>query len=106
MSSQLKKGVVEHCVLKLLSKEDLSTYEIIEKLLEYISVNQNTIYPLLRRLINAELLESYSENSKVGAPRKYFKITTKGVEHLNALDEEWKLFINGVSKILGGVKNE
>lgn len=102
MNSQFKKGVIEMCVLKLISHKDMYSFEVIETISKEIDVNENTIYPILRRLTKADYFSTYTESMSVGAPRKYYKITEEGKEQLSMYENEWGTFINSVSRILGG----
>ena len=104
MNTQFKKGILEICVLKIIEDESSCGFEIIEKLSKAISVNENTIYPVLRRLTTQNFLETYKVPSPIGAPKKYYKITDSGKGKLTEYLKEWKVFIKGVSKILEGVK--
>lgn len=106
MNSQFKKGVVEMCVLKLISQKDMYSFEVIEIISKEIDVNENTIYPILRRLTKQEFFETYTESMSVGAPRKYYKMTELGKEQLSMLENDWGAFIMSVSRILGGTYNE
>ena len=78
MNSQFKKGIIELCVLNELVAEDLYGYEIISHLSEHLNVNENTIYPILRRLTREGYFTTYLQESSGGAPRKYYKVTKKG----------------------------
>lgn len=102
MNSQFKRGIIELCVLKVISEEDRSSFEVIDALGSRIDVNENTIYPILRRLTNQKYFETYTKTSQVGAPRKYYKITDLGLEKLDEFQKEWKHFLNNVLDILGG----
>jgi PadR family transcriptional regulator PadR len=102
MNSQFKKGVVELCVLKMISFKDMYGFEVIETISKEIDVNENTIYPILRRLTKQEFFETYKETVSVGAPRKYYKITEEGQEELQILEGDWREFVNSVDRILGG----
>lgn len=102
MNTQFKKGIVELCVLKLVSLKDMYSFEVIETISKEIEVNENTIYPILRRLTKQEYFETYKESGSIGAPRKYYKLTKKGEEHLKEKEFEWTTFITSVSNILGG----
>ncbi|MCK4552224.1 MAG: PadR family transcriptional regulator [Tenericutes bacterium] len=108
MNSQFKRGIIELCVLKELVPEDMYGYMIINNLSEYLNVNDNTIYPILRRLTKEGYFTTYLKESSSGAPRKYYRITKKGFEHYINLRDEWDQFIGGVYVILnkGGKKNE
>ena len=69
-----------------------------------IQVNEGTIYPLLKRLSNDHLLESYLKESTEGPPRKYYHITSLGLERYETLLEEWTSFSDSVNTYLKGVK--
>jgi PadR family transcriptional regulator, regulatory protein PadR len=106
MNTQFKKGILEMCILSIINEQDKYGYEVIEKLSLEIDVNENTVYPILRRLTHQGLFETYIENTNIGAPRKYYKITELGKKKLTEYDNEWKTFLKGVFKILGGKNNE
>lgn len=108
MNSQFKRGIIELCVLSELLEEDLYGYVIINNISKYLDVNENTIYPILRRLTQDDYFTTYLEESSIGAPRKYYQMTQKGLEYYTSLRDEWDEFIGGVYQILnkGGKKNE
>ncbi|MFH0767790.1 MAG: PadR family transcriptional regulator [Bacillota bacterium] len=108
MNAQFKRGIIELCVLSVLVEKDMYGYLIINKLSDFIDVNENTIYPILRRLTKEDYFETYLEESNEGAPRKYYKMTEKGFIFYLQLREEWDSFIGGVYQIInqGGKKNE
>jgi len=102
MNSQFKKGIIEICVLKIMESNDQCGFDVIERLSKEIPVNENTIYPILRRLTLSGYFETYKVPSPVGAPKKYYKITKEGNTKLNEYLSEWKQFIRGVFRILEG----
>lgn len=102
MNPQFKKGVIEMCVLKMISRKDMYGFEVIETISKEIEVNENTIYPILRRLTKAEYFNTYKETMSVGAPRKYYKINEEGLEQLQIYESEFGKFIKSVYRILGG----
>ena len=106
MNTQFKKGIVEMCILSIINQHDMYGYEVIEKLATDIDVNENTVYPILRRLTSQGLFDTYMEQTNIGAPRKYYKITELGKEKLEEYEQEWKSFLKGVFKLLGGNANE
>ncbi len=69
-------------------------------------MNENTIYPLLRRLTKHDLFDTYTESMSIGAPRKYYTLTDLGKEKLEEYEDEWKTFLDSVYRILGGTSNE
>ena len=101
---QLKKGVLEMCVLALLSNGDGYAYDIAARLSEEIGMGEGTIYPLMRRMQNDGLVATYLVESTGGAPRKYYKITELGRATLVAQRAEWKDFRTSVDGILGDDK--
>ena len=106
MNIQLKKGVLELCVLSLLKGADRYGYELIAEISRNIEISEGTIYPLLRRLKNEGYVETYLEESSEGPPRKYYRLTEKGEQTRREFEEEWKKFIEGVNAIIGGVSRE
>jgi PadR family transcriptional regulator PadR len=98
---QLKKGVLEMCVLTLLARGDSYGYELFSKLMAQIGMGEGTIYPLMRRMQNEGLVATYLTESTGGAPRKYYKITEQGRGTLVAQRAEWKDFRSAVDAILG-----
>jgi PadR family transcriptional regulator PadR len=98
---QLKKGVLEMCVLALLSGGDNYAYEIASRLAEGIDMGEGTIYPLMRRMQNEGLVSTYLMESDSGPPRKYYKITKSGRAALEQQRTEWTTFESAVGKILG-----
>ena len=100
---QLKKGVLELCVLSLLSRGDSYAYEIASKLAEAIGMGEGTIYPLMRRMQNDGLVSTYLQESGSGPPRKYYKLTKAGTNALKAQIADWAAFEIAVRKILGDV---
>jgi PadR family transcriptional regulator PadR len=108
MNAQFKRGIVELCVLSELVQEDMYGYSIISNISEHIDVNENTVYPILRRLTKEGYFTTYLKESNIGAARKYYKVTEPGFRYYLELREQWDHFIGGVYAILnkGGKKNE
>lgn len=104
MNTKFKKGVLELIVLKAIVADDLYGYQLVSRINEVIQVNEGTIYPLLKRLSNDHLLESYLKESTEGPPRKYYHITSLGLARYEALLEEWTNFSESVNTYLNGVK--
>ena len=98
--SQMRKGVLEYCILSLLAKEDAYATSIISRLKEVnMIVVEGTLYPLLIRQKNQGLLAYRWEESPQGPPRKYYSITDKGCEQLAQMDEAWNDIIATIEKI-------
>ncbi len=108
MNTQFKKGVLELCILQVISNQDMYGFEIINELANLLDVNENTIYPILRRLTNQGLFRVYERESPFGAKRKYYAITEKGKTNLKKNIQEWEDFLTNVETILGRgeTKNE
>lgn len=101
---QLRKGVLEMCVLALLSREDGYAYDIAARLSELIGMGEGTIYPLMRRLQTDGLVKTYLEESDSGPPRKYYRLTPAGRTTLMAQVGEWNGFTAAVTNVLTNVK--
>jgi len=98
--AQMKKGVLEFCILSILSKRDCYANEIIAELkASKLIVVEGTLYPLLTRQKNAELLTYRWEESTQGPPRKYYTITELGRGYLKELQLSWKELVVAVESI-------
>lgn len=100
MNIQFKKGVLEICVLSLLTRRDFYGYELVEHISKHIDISEGTIYPLLRRFRKDGYVTTYLQESQEGPPRKYYKITTEGQRAYEKLLDEWKNFIASVNNII------
>ncbi len=89
MDIQVKRGLLEICVLRAIKNADSYGYQIIKDISPHIDISESTLYPILRRLEAAELLTVYSEEHN-GRLRKYYRITEKGKTRLTDFREEWK----------------
>ena len=99
--AQMRKGVLEFCILSILRGGDAYTSEILSHLKDAkLLVVEGTIYPLLTRLKNAGLLSYNWRESTSGPPRKYFQLTEKGEEFLIELKKSWDELVIGVESIL------
>jgi PadR family transcriptional regulator PadR len=98
--AQMRKGVLEYCILLVLDGKPLYASDIIQKLKAVkMIVVEGTLYPLLTRLKNDGLLTYRWEESTQGPPRKYYELTSEGREFLTALDESWLELVDTVAKI-------
>jgi PadR family transcriptional regulator PadR len=89
--AQMRKGILEYCILSILARGEAYPSEILEALKnEKLLVVEGTLYPLLTRLKNDELLSYRWEESNSGPPRKYYHITDTGNIFLSELDKTWK----------------
>ncbi len=97
--AQMRKGVLEYCILSLLSDEDLYPGDITAKLKEAkLIVVEGTLYPLLTRLKDAGYLTYRWEESRSGPPRKYYQLTPVGRKFLKELDDTWDELAQAVKK--------
>lgn len=89
MDIKLKKGLLEYCVLKVLTKSDSYGYQIIKDISDCVEISESTLYPILKRLEASECLETYSLEHN-GRLRKYYKITNKGKNHIKEFLIDWE----------------
>ncbi len=95
--AQMRKGVLEFCILSILKKGEAYPSDIIAELKSSkMIVVEGTIYPLLTRLKNGEVLEYRWEESKSGPPRKYYSLSKKGEELLVELEVTWNELVHAV----------
>ena len=98
--AQMRKGVLEYCILLVLDGKPLYGSDIIQELKEgKMIVVEGTLYPLLTRLKNDGLLTYKWEESTQGPPRKYYELTDEGRQFLGELEESWHELVEAVSKI-------
>lgn len=98
--AQMRKGILEYCILAILNKREAYPSEILEEMKEAkLIVVEGTLYPLLTRLKNAELLSYRWEESPSGPPRKYYSITETGKTFLEKLNQTWRELNTAVEKI-------
>lgn len=97
----MKKGVLEMCILSIISQEEAYPSDIIQKLRTAdLIVVEGTLYPILTRLKNSGMLEYHWKESNAGPPRKYFTITDAGREALLHLSTSWMQFVQSVNQSL------
>ncbi|MCK6618271.1 MAG: PadR family transcriptional regulator [Cyclobacteriaceae bacterium] len=97
---QMRKGVLEYCVLHIISRGEVYATDLLDELTNArMIVVEGTLYPLLTRLKNAGLLEYKWVESKSGPPRKYYKLTDRGMKFLEKLTETWDEVIQSTEMI-------
>ncbi len=102
VKSQMRRGVLEYCILSILNQEDSYASSIISKMKEAkMIVVEGTLYPLLIRQKNQGLLSYRWEESTQGPPRKYYAITEKGKAQLAEMDAAWKEVVGTIRLIRG-----
>lgn len=92
---QMRKGLLEFCVLHIISRGEVYTSDLIEELTQaQMIVVEGTLYPLLNRLKSASLVEYRWVESESGPPRKYYSITEEGKAFLATLSSTWESLVN------------
>ena len=100
VKSQMRKGMLEYCIMLLLHKEPAYASDIIQRLKEArLIVVEGTLYPLLTRLKNDNLLSYEWVESTQGPPRKYYRLTPHGEEFLGELEQSWRELNNTVAHL-------
>lgn len=104
LMSQMRRGSIEYCVLALLKDSERYGYELARSLAEAdgLLTNEGTIYPLLSRLRQDRLVESFWQESNKGPPRRYYRLTDEGREALDAFSVQWRRFRDAVDGVLEG----
>ena len=98
--AQMRKGILEYCILSVLSKNSCYASDIIKELKEAkVIVVEGTLYPLLTRQKNGGLLSYRWEESQQGPPRKYYELTNEGRDYLTDLDNSWEELVESVNLI-------
>lgn len=98
--AQMRKGILEYCILLVIAGTDAYVQEIINRLkASKILVVEGTIYPLLTRLKNMGMLSYRWEESQQGPPRKYYSITDTGREFLAALEASWTELTSAIENL-------
>jgi PadR family transcriptional regulator PadR len=90
--SQIRRGLLELCVLALIASEPTYGYEIVTRLagVPKLAAAEGTVYPMLRRLRQTGWLETTWQESDSGPPRQYYRLTPAGREYLKALRDQWR----------------
>ena len=100
MDTQLKKGVLEMCILHQLRGQEAYGYEIMKVIKDvFPEVYDGSIYAILRRLNADGHTEAYMRDSQNGPPRKYYRITPEGNKYLQEVSVEWGILVAGVQKL-------
>ena len=100
MNPQLKKGVLELCVLSQLTDDDKYGYELTELISREMSLAAGTLYMVLKRLKEEQYVETYLVESDSGPARKYYHLTERGRGYLSSLKSDWHEFSKMVDEIL------
>lgn len=101
--TQLRRGVLEHCVLALLQQQERYGYDLVTELSEAgLVASEGTVYPLLSRLRKEELVRTSWQESPSGPPRRYYALTDRGREALADFTRSWTELRRSVDTILAG----
>ena len=103
MAFQLGAGLLDACVLAVLSRGDTYGYILTQNVRQIMTISESTLYPVLRRLQKDECLTTYDESFQ-GRNRRYYKITEKGLEKLDEYLDEWSKYKINVDRVLRGEK--
>jgi PadR family transcriptional regulator, regulatory protein PadR len=100
--TQLRRGVIEYCVLALLREEDRYGFDLVRTLSDLggLVTSEGTIYPLLSRLRKEGIVETTWRESLSGPPRRYYRLTRSGHAALDAFVPEWTRFRTSIDRIL------
>ncbi|MEO1434302.1 MAG: PadR family transcriptional regulator [Bacteroidota bacterium] len=105
--AQMRKGVLEMCILSIISEQEAYPSDIIKRLKEAeLIIVEGTLYPLLTRLKNAGILSYKWEESRSGPPRKYYHITDNGRHFLDELRQSWDSLVNAVNQTTQNFKHD
>ncbi len=102
--AQMRRGAIEYCVLALLRDRERYGFELTRALAESDGLvsSEGTVYPLLARLRQDELVETFWQESAQGPPRRYYRLTKKGREALETFVVQWNSFRNTVDTLIEG----
>jgi PadR family transcriptional regulator PadR len=102
VATQLRRGVLEHCVLAVLARSPEYAFELVRRLsaVDGLVTSEGTIYPLLSRLSRDGMVSTTWQPSDAGPPRKYYDLTAAGRRALDAFVAEWSTFTEGVDDLL------
>ena len=100
MNTQLKKGSLELCVLCLLCQRDYYGFELVSAIPREINMSEGTAYPLLKRMQENGMLDTYWVESASGPPRKYYRITEAGRQSFWDMRDQWRQFSQAINAML------
>lgn len=100
--TQMRKGALQYCVLSVLEQREMYGLELVRTLAEVdgMVLSEGTLYPLLSRLRNEDLVDTTWQESASGPPRRYYRLTPKGRRALAEFTREWQRFRDGVDALL------
>ena len=105
LDAQMKRGLVENCVLAALARGDSYGYQIVKGMAPFVTVTESTLYPILRRLESAGALTVYSVEHN-GRLRKFYRLTPLGRRQLESFAADWDEVAAMYEYIQGGLRHE
>ena len=105
MTYQLTAPLLDACVLGIVAKEDSYGYTLTQKVRELVDISESTLYPVLRRLLKDNYLETYDQPFQ-GRNRRYYRITNDGKNILRFYKEQWKFYKDKVDILIGEDSDE
>ena len=105
MENQMKRGLLDVCVLAAIKAEDSYGYQIVKDMSPFVEISESTLYPILRRLENQQLLTVRTAEHN-GRLRKYYHITDSGLNRLRTFEEEWRELTQFYEFVTREVKHE
>ena len=102
--TQLRKGLLELALLNAIAPAPLYGYEIVRRLsdVDHLVITEGTVYPILSRLKNSGLVETYIEESQEGPARKYYRLTPRGRAELHRMNQHW----DSLHQAIGGLRKQ
>ena len=102
-TTQLRRGVLEFCILQILRNHPSYGYEIVTQLesLGPLAAGESTVYPILRRLRTDALVEVFEQPSPAGPPRQYYRLTAVGRKRLARLASDWDAVVQAIARCTG-----
>lgn len=97
----ISAGLLDALVLAIVDKEDTYGYKITQEIRDAMEMSESTLYPVLRRLLKDDCLETYDQEY-MGRNRRYYRVTKKGELQLGLYKEEWKLYKQRIDKLIEG----
>ena len=102
MNAQFKKGALELCVLTMLADKDRYGYELTDEISARMEIATGTLYLVLKRLKDDNLVTTYLQESETGPARKYYHLSDEGRKYQEDLKKEWVQFVKAMDEIIGG----
>lgn len=102
MNAQFKKGALELCVLSQLIEADKYGYQLTDAISQEMEIAPGTLYLILKRLKDDDMVETYLVESEEGPARKYYHLTNEGLNYQKELVTEWHEFVEAVDRLLKG----